>query len=334
VLFLLLPEVNLLDLAGPAQVFSAATDLGRPFEQVFCAQQSDVRSAQGLVFAQLEPLVEVRGDDLILVPGLQLRREPAEAFRLHPEVSRWLAQAHVQGAHLASVCTGAFALGEAGLLNKRRCTTHWMSVDDLQARYPQAQVLDRALFVNDRRITTSAGIASGIDMALSLLEQQYGPLFTAQVARYLVVYLRRNGSHSQESVYLQYRTHLSPAVHCAQDYLIAHVTEPIALSELARVAAVSTRSLSRMFKDATGLTPVQYHQRLRLELASNLFSNPELSIEEIARTCGFEDARHFRRIWQRQFGTSPSASRWEQKHPADNRGRRKHFSDENIVLEG
>lgn len=309
VLFFLLPEVNLLDLAGPAQVFSAASDLGAPFKLIFCANRSAVRSAQGLVFTQLEPLMHVTADDLVMVPGLQVSDDPVDVFRLNAEESQWLSHAYMQGAHIASVCTGAFALGEAGLLDTRRCTTHWMSIDDLRKRYPRAHVVENALFVHDGRITSSAGIASGIDMTLSLLEQHYGALFTAQVARYLVVYLRRNGSHPQDSVYLQYRAHLNPAVHRVQDYLIAHLTEPVALDELAQVAAVSTRSLSRIFKEATGVTPVQYHQRLQLELASTLLPNPDLSIEEVARRCGFEDARHFRRLWQRQFGTPPSMSR-------------------------
>jgi transcriptional regulator GlxA family with amidase domain len=134
-------------------------------------------------------------------------------------------------------------------------------------------------------------------------------MFAAQVARYLVVYMRRNGSQPQGSIYLEYRTHLHSGVHCAQDFLIDHVAEHVSLSELASIAGVSTRGLNRAFKEATGLTPVQYHQRLKLELAATLFSNPAFRVEDIALRCGFEDVRHFRRLWQRQFGMSPSASR-------------------------
>lgn len=309
VLFVLLPQVNLLDLAGPVQVFHASGQLGVPYELHFCASQPEVASAPGLVLAHLEPLIDVAPDDLVIVPGLQLECDPLHDLSLDPELNQWLNQAHMVGAHIASVCTGAFVLGEAGLLNGHRCTTHWISVADLQARYPRARVQDSALYIHDGRITTSAGVASGIDMALSLLEHQHGPLFTAQVARYLVIYLRRNGSQPQDSVYLQYRTHLDPGVHRVQDHLISHLTEPVSLPALAQVGQMSTRSLTRAFKEATGLTPVQYHQRLQLELAATLLHNPELSIEEIAHKCGFEDARHFRRLWQRQFGLAPSASR-------------------------
>lgn len=311
VVFLVLPFVNLLDLAGPAQVFHAATELGQPHTLLFCASQAEVMSTQGLFFAHLEPLnnLSLTSNDLIIVPGIDVQREHDSIVRLEPSINEWLRQAHKVGAHIASVCTGAFALGEAGLLNGRRCTTHWMSVTELQARYPRARVLDDALFVHDDGITTSAGIASGIDMSLSLIEHLYGPLFTAQVARYLVVYLRRNGSQSQESVYLQYRTHLNPAIHHVQDYIINHLSESISLSTLADIAHMSIRHLARSFKEATSLTPVQYHQGLQMELATTLISDPTLSIEEVAHRCGFEDARHFRRLWHRRYGTPPSESR-------------------------
>ena len=309
VLFLLLPQVNLLDLAGPAQVFYTASDLGIPYELLFCAPQSELASAQGLVFAHLQPLASIQPGDLVIVPGLQLQNDPIQEVHKEPAVSFWLQQAYDAGAHIASVCTGAFVLGEAGLLDGRRCTTHWMSIRDLQARYPCAHVLDNILFVSERRITTSAGIASGTDMALSMLEQQHGPLFTAQVARYLVVYLRRNGMQPQDSVYLQYRTHLDPAIHRVQDYLINHLTEATSLPDLAHIGQMSTRSMTRAFKDATGLTPIQYRQRLQLELAATLLHDPELSIEEVAHRAGFDDGRHFRRLWQRQFGSTPSQRR-------------------------
>jgi transcriptional regulator GlxA family with amidase domain len=221
----------------------------------------------------------------------------------------WLTKSYQAGAHVASVCTGAFVLGEAGLLDGRRCTTHWQAVPFLRGRYPLAKVEEAMLFVRDGRITTSAGIASGIDMALAVIEQAYGPLLAAQVARYLVVYLRRNGTHAQQSLYLDYRTHLNPAVHRAQDYLLASLTASVSLSEVAAAAHMPVRSLTRAFKEATGLTPLQYHQLLRLELGATLLENPDLSIEVIAERCGFDDARHFRRLWQRVHGVSPSRSR-------------------------
>lgn len=309
IVFLVLPRTHLLDLAGPAQAFDTALRAGAPYTLRYCSSQATQVSAQGVVFTQLAPQAPVAKNDLIIVPGVEWENFSFEEGLLDQQTRNWLRSAFQTGASIASVCTGAFALGEAGLLDGRRCTTHWAQLDLLQARFPQARVLDNVLFAHDGRITTSAGIASGIDMALALLEHDQGPMFAAQVARHLVVYMRRNGSQPQGSIYLEYRTHLHYGVHRAQDFLIDHVAEHISLSELASIAGVSTRGLNRAFKEATGLTPVQYHQRLRLELAATLLSHPAFRMEDIALKCGFEDVRHFRRLWQRQFGMSPSVSR-------------------------
>lgn len=309
VVFLLLPQVQLLDLAGAAQVFHTATRLGAAYELTYCGEHSEITSAQGLLLGALRPLETVTKADLVLIPGVS-----SENRRLHKplldEVARaWLRQFYSAHTPIGSICTGAFALGEAGLLDGRRCTTHWRNVDFLRQLYPTAHVVDNVLFVSDNHITTSAGIASGIDMALSLVEQDLGAIFAAKVARHMVVYLRRDGSQPQESIYLDYRTHLNQGVHDAQDFIIAHVADRITLDEIAQAAQLATRSLSRAFREATGLTPIQYQQNLRLSLARSLLSNPQINIEQVAEKCGFEDARHFRRLWKTHYGSAPSTAR-------------------------
>jgi transcriptional regulator GlxA family with amidase domain len=310
IIFLIFEGVELLDLAGPAQVFSMAASLDAPYSLHFCGNACGARSAQGLFLGQLEPLLSVSAHDLIIVAGVALAQlnQPL----LDAETRDWLLDAHAKGTRIASICTGAAILGEAGLLDGRRCTTHWFVVEALQQRYPLARVVDSVLYVSDRGIVTSAGIASGIDLALALIEQSHGVQFVAEVARYLVIYLRRNGDQSQQSVYLEYRNHLYPGVHQVQNWLAEHVAESISLTELAQIAQMSVRSFSRTFRSATGLTPMQYQQRLRLEVAATLLQNSELSIEAIAARCGFNDARHFRRLWQQQFGVSPSVTRKQQ----------------------
>ena len=309
VIFLILPEVHLLDLAGPAQVFHTDVQLGAPYHVSFCGADTEAPTAQGVTIGRLAPLPDVGSGDTVMVPGMPLEKYARGERRLDPRALAGLAAAHAGGARIASICTGAFILGEAGLLNGRRCTTHWESIPYLRDRYPEAKVQEVALFTHDGQISTSAGLASGIDLALSLVEDAHGSIFAAQVARFLVIYLRRNGFHAQQSIYLEYRTHLHPGVHRAQDYLIASLTTPVTLEQLAEAAQMSVRSLSRAFKEATGLTPMQYHQRLRLEFASTLLEDPHLSIEAIAQTCGFDDARHFRRLWHRTFGSPPSHGR-------------------------
>ncbi len=314
VVFLILEGVELLDLAGPAQVFSIAASLGAPYCLHFCGNISEARSAQGLFLGHLETLPFVSADDLIIVAGVAL--DQLNPSLLDLATRDWLTDAHNRGICIASICTGALVLGEAGLLDGRRCTTHWCVVKDLQQRYPMAQVVDGVLYVSDRGIVTSAGIASGIDMALSLVEQQHGSRLAAEVARYLVIYLRRNGTQPQQSVYLEYRNHLHSGIHQVQNWLAEHLAESVSLTDLAQIAHMSVRSFSRTFKQATGLTPVQYRQRLQLEVAATLLQSSQLSVEAIAARCGFDDARHFRRLWQRYFGLAPSATRQRQTSSA------------------
>jgi transcriptional regulator GlxA family with amidase domain len=149
----------------------------------------------------------------------------------------------------------------------------------------------------------------GIDMALWLLEQDCGPRMVADVARRLVVYLRRSGLERQVSVYLEYRAHLDPCVHKVQDWLAEHVSESVSLDELATVGQTSVRSLTRAFKTATGITPREYQRLLRLEVAERLVHDSRLPLETIAMKSGFGDARQFRRVWLKHHGTPPSSSR-------------------------
>ncbi|GGJ26951.1 AraC family transcriptional regulator [Deinococcus roseus] len=313
-IFLLLGKVNLLDLGGPAQVFDTARYFGAPYQVSFHAFEPSIVSAQGLPLGPLTPPPLPEKHDLVVIPGPELSPPQAGHLMFSGEVLQWLQQAHRIGATLASVCTGAAALGEAGLLDGKICTTHWSLLEHMKHRYPLARVQDGVLFTQDGNIITSAGIASGMDMTLSLIEREHGPLFTARVARYLVLYIRRDSNHAQQSLYLDYRTHLHSGVHRVQDQIAQEPGRKTTLSELASLVKLSPRGLSKAFKQHTGLTPLEYQQKLRLELARQLMHNPALTLEGIAQRCGFEDARHFRRIWKDQFGTSPSSSRLEFQH--------------------
>jgi transcriptional regulator GlxA family with amidase domain len=260
------------------------------------------------VFKTETELPTLGPSDLVVIPGQ--RAKQIEYNRILPaKIRTWLQETYKAGTYLASVCSGAFALGEAGFLSNRRCTTHWSLTDELQLRYPDARVATTALYVHDGRITTSAGIASGIDMALSIIESHYGPTLTAKVARDLVVFLRRDGGHDQTSIYLSFRDHLHPSVHRVQDWLSTHFAESVRLPRLAKLANMSSRNLVRAFKTATGLTPLQYQQRLKLEFAGSLLRDSQLPLESIAESAGFADPRHFRRLWKSTFHAPPSSVR-------------------------
>jgi transcriptional regulator GlxA family with amidase domain len=264
-----------------------------------------VRSAQGLTLSSLEPLPAPLAGDLILVPGTS----SATLAKLDRAAHPWLRAAHAAGATIAAVCSGAFTLARAGLLDSRRCTTHWKLTAELAREVPSARVLDNRLFVDEGDVVTSAGVVSGIDMALALVEKHHGPLVVARVAREMVVYLRRAGDDAQTSVYLDHRTHLHPGVHRVQDFLVAHPERKPTLDELARVAAMSPRNLARVFRRATALTPKQFAHKVKLQVARDLAGDPQRTVEQIAASCGFEDGRQLRRLWKQTFGTSISTFR-------------------------
>ena len=290
-IFVLLPRVEILDLAGPLQAFSEANAKRERYRIRLCATKPRIEAHQGLVLSDLQPLPEDARDALVIVPGMPY----AATERVERSVIHWLIDAAKAGAHIASVCTGAFPLGEAGLLDGRRCTTHWSRTSELARRYPRARVLEDRLYVSEGNVTTSAGIASGIDMALALIEQADGPIVAAEVAREMVVYLRRDGAQEQHSVYLDYRTHLHPGVHRVQDFIVRNPATRATLDELADLAGMSPRNLTRTFRAATGISVLDFATRVRLELARTLLHDPGLSVAAVAARCGMS-ARQLRRL--------------------------------------
>ncbi len=305
VIFLLLQRTEVMDLAGPLQVFYEANRLGADYRLVTCGAEPEVASEQGPWLARLAPLPEPAADDLVLVPGGPV----AATGAMPPAVAAWLRRAARAGAHMGSICTGTFVLGAVGLLDGRACTTHWSRLDELARRFPRARVLRERLFVTDGRLTTSAGVASGIDMALALVEARHGPRLASLAARELVVYLRRDGASRQESVYLDFRGHMDQGVHRVQDWLAAHAEDALTLPRLAGLAHLSVRSLTRKFRHATGLSVHEFATRVRLNRARDLLRDPGLTLEAIAARCGFADARQLRRLWQAAHGEPLSAAR-------------------------
>jgi len=227
--------------------------------------------------------------------------------QLGPATLAGIVAHHAAGGTVASVCSGAEALGRAGLLDGRRCTTHHDLQDELARCYPRATVVRDVLYVEHDRVITSAGIASGIDLALHLVAVRHGPATAARVAREMVVYARRNGDEQQASAMLRHRAHLSDAVHRVQDRIDADFTAPLPLADLAAGAGVSERTLTRLFTTATGRTPLRYQQLLRLERAEYLIGHGA-TMESAARAVGFGDARMLRRLRARAVPPQPGPS--------------------------
>lgn len=308
--FTLFPGCEVLDLAGPLQTFHDANACGARYNISLAGTSPQIDTAQLLSVTALPCLpTEVHAGDLIVVPGHDVARISPPA-----SLKRWLSRAVSSGAQVCAICTGAFVLGEAGLLDQRSCTTHWKRLDELQRRFPLARVERDRLFVTDGPVTTSAGVASGIDVTLWFVEQHFGPLLAARLAREMVVYIRRDGRQKQASVYLDYRAHLNSGVHIVQDYLITRVRGKVLISELAKVAHMSSRNLTRSFRSATGLSIAEFRNKVRLEVARAMLENLNMTVEAVAEQSGFGDPRHFRRAWKQAFGVPPSK--------VTNRGRR------------
>jgi transcriptional regulator GlxA family with amidase domain len=305
VVFLLVPRLHLLDLAGPAQVFSTADEIGCGYRLEYVGEQEGVPTAQGVALRASTQWPDLGPGDLVVVPGWQGRY--AARTRLSADTRDALIAHHAAGGTVASVCAGAFALAQVGLLDGRRSTTHHALQDLLAATYPATKVQRDVLYVVDDRVITSAGIASGIDLALHLIAMRHGAAVAARVARSMVVYARRNGDDPQHSAMLRHRAHLSDAVHRAQDIIDARFDERLPLDEVAAACDVSPRTLTRMFTAATGMTPLRYQHTLRLERAENLIARGS-TVDAAARACGFDDARMLRRLRARGLSAVPAAA--------------------------
>jgi transcriptional regulator GlxA family with amidase domain len=300
IFFLLYPGFELIDFAGPYQVFHEARKFGLEMELSACSESGECLSEQGILVASLAAPPPFEKGDWVIVPGHTLDKTSIPRWMVSTLRDAWRA-----GARLISTCTGAFILGEAGLLEGRSCTTHWKRVGELERRFPEAEVLPDRLFVEDGNVVTSGGATCGIDLALHLIERERNPLFASRVARQLLVYMRRDAFHPQSSVYLDYRSHNNPGVHAAQDWLIENQAEPIGMEELARIAGMSARNLDRCFREATGTSPAEYRNLLRLERATTLLNNPRMTVEAVAAECGFPDAKSLRRQWKKRYGFTP-----------------------------
>lgn len=296
--FIVPPYVELLDLAGPAQAFTEAKSHGLDATIEFYSYHDRIVSTSGVGFGEIKNYNEANltADDFVFIPGTDHDYLQSTLFASEKGFFEWIARCADKKVNTCSICTGAFFLGEAGLLDGRECTTHWRRTDELKTRFPKAKVLADILYVKSDNIYTSAGISAGIDLALAILEYLKGPNFVHKVARGLVVYHRRDPSHSQKSIYLDFRNHINPKIHEVQDFLINNLSKENSIEALAEIVAMSPRNLSRVFKESTGLTIVEYLTELRRETAKTLLNNPDYTIDYIASQCGFKSARQLQRI--------------------------------------
>jgi transcriptional regulator GlxA family with amidase domain len=223
----------------------------------------------------------------------------------NPTLINWIQTMATRVRRLASVCTGAFALAESGILNGRRATTHWDFCQRLMLDYPEVTVEPNQIFIQEGNIFTSGGITSGIDLALAMVEDDWGHDIALAVARYIVVFLKRQGGQSQFSNYLTSEATKRPELRDLQTWIMTHLTEDLRVEALASRLCMSPRNFARLFLDETGMTPAKYVEMVRIDAARHYLETSALSIEIIAEKSGFYDAERMRRSFIRQLGVNP-----------------------------
>ncbi|MBV9705289.1 MAG: GlxA family transcriptional regulator [Methylobacteriaceae bacterium] len=301
------PAVQLLDVTGPVQVFASANDLvvnagGAPPYRLKLVTQGDqgVMSSAGVALAAAPLSQRMEALDTLLVAGGQ----GVEAAAANRALVDWLRQRATQARRVASVCTGAFLLAAAGLLDGRRAVTHWKDCARLAQRFPAVRVEPDPIFVRDGPVWTSAGVTAGIDLALALVEEDLGRSMALAVARYMVVFLKRPGGQAQFSatLALQAADDKFGALH---DWINRHLDDELSLPVLAGQAGMSERSFSRRYAAATGQTPARAIERLRVEAARRLLSESHQPVKRIAQRCGFGSEETMRRSFLRLLAVSP-----------------------------
>jgi transcriptional regulator GlxA family with amidase domain len=300
IVFLLLPHIHLLDLAGADQVFHEAIEQGADIALDYCSFTENIISSTSLPFGKLKHFskIKIKEGDYIFVPGAEVNFLVSKKMKAQKDLFGWINVCYKKGANICSICTGAFFLAEAGLLNGRKCTTHWKRTNELQTTFPAIRLVENILYTEDERIFTSAGVTAGIDMALNILSKLKDDNFSFKVARELVIYVRRQGNELQQSVFMQYRNHIHTGIHNVQEYLQENCTKKSNLNELADIAFMSIRNLTRTFKKETGLSINEYITLIRKERIKELIKNPNITRAQLAVQCGLKSERHVARLLQ------------------------------------
>lgn len=303
VVILVYDGVKLLDVAGPAEVFAEANRVGADYQiSLVSPTGQDVTSSTGIKLAVDGDATSAGEPDTFLVSGGDIYPHAAVPADL-AQAARDLA-AHA--GRVGSVCTGAFILGAAGLLDGKRATTHWRVAHELAARHPTTAVDPDAIHVRDGTTYSSAGVSAGIDLALALVEEDHGPDLTRQVARLLVVYMQRAGGQSQFSAPLQGQPPRTPALRRIADLVTASPADDYSIAELAKHLSLSPRHLSRLFHDELSTTPARYVESIRLDLAKAVLDQGHTATRAAA-LAGFPSYESLRRVFAREMAMSPAA---------------------------
>ncbi|MGW4751106.1 GlxA family transcriptional regulator [Streptomyces chartreusis] len=305
VLFVLFDAVQSLDVTGPLEVFMGAEQHAPGTYRIRTASLAGapVRTSSGLTLVPDQALDGPLDAHTLVVPGGQGTRTP------DPALVGWLREHGPRAERLVSVCTGAILLAAAGLLDGRRATTHWAYCDKLARDHPDVEVDPDPIYVRDGHVATSAGVTSGIDLALALVEEDLGREVALGIARHLVVFLRRPGNQAQFSAQLAAQTAQREPLRDVQRWITEHPDADLTVESLATRASLSPRHFARAFQTETGMTPGRYVDRVRLEHARRLLEDTSDGIEEISRASGYGTPEAMRRAFVRALGAAPAEYR-------------------------
>jgi transcriptional regulator GlxA family with amidase domain len=317
------PGVQSLDVTGPLEVFSGADQLvaaaggtSRGYQvRVVSCDGAPLRTSSGLTLVPHGAIAESRAriDTLIVAGGYGHERAVADRQLLD-----WIARTSATARRTASVCTGAFLLARAGLLDGRRATTHWASAAELQRRHPRVAVDPEPIFVRDGPIWTSAGVTAGMDLALALVEEDLDRDAALTIARHLVLFLRRPGNQSQFSATLVAQEPEREPLRETQRAVLERLAEDHCVEAMAARVHMSPRNFARAFRAETGITPARYVERVRLEAARRRLEDTGEPVAAIAADCGFGTAETMRRVFVRSLEVSPAEyrRRFQSRSPA------------------
>jgi len=304
VAMLIYPGVAPLDVSGPLQVFGVANFLRKQkiYDVITVAPDAGpVPTPVGFAFLPSCAMAALPLPvDTLLVSG-----GGGPDAGCEPIILDWLKHTAPQARRFGSICTGAFALGAAGLIAGKRVTTHWAFAAELALRNPTAKIEIDSIFVRDGNLHTSAGISAGIDLALALVEDDHGRDFALAIARYLVLFLKRSGGQAQFSTQLKAQFSSIPAIQKVQQWCHDNLRGDLRVAALARRAAMSERNFIRLFHEDSGQTPAEFVESVRLQVVCRLLEENALSLKQIAERCGLGSTATLRRIFKRRLGVPP-----------------------------
>jgi transcriptional regulator GlxA family with amidase domain len=309
VAMVLFPDFLLLDMAGPMEVFSIANRYLEPGDHyqlsMIGTEHGLLRASNGVsVQADLHIDQACEGYDLLLVPG-----GPGAYNEKHPPLLAWLQGAVSRVACYGSICTGAFVLGHAGLLDGYRVTTHWHYTERLIKGFPKATVETDQIYVQDRNLISSGGVTAGIDLALAVVAQDHGKKIAQDVAKVLLVVMKRQGGQAQFSPLMIAVAPQETPVTRVQNHVLEHLDEAFSVERMASLANMSARHFARIFAREVNMTPMEFLQSARIDCARNLLETSDLPLKTVAYKSGFGSVRHMRFLFSEKLGLTPAQYR-------------------------